>query len=65
MYFVEVMDDDLSDGSEASPQHPQGRGHAGKAGIAGFKLVPWKERVLAAVARVVERGGRADLLGTW
>jgi len=63
MYFVEVMGGERSDGSESSPQRQQGRGHLGKAGIAG--LVPWKERVLAAVARVVEREGRADLLGTW
>lgn len=63
MYFVEVMDKERSDGSESSPQHQQERGQTGKAGIAG--LVPWKETVLAAVARVVERGGRADLLGTW
>jgi len=63
MYFVEVMDTERSDGPASSPQHQQGRGNTGKAGMAG--LVPWKERVLAAVARVVERGGRADLLGTW
>jgi len=62
-YLVEVMGGERSDGSESSPQHQQGRGHPGKAGIAG--LVQWKERVLAAVARVVEREGRADLLGTW
>jgi hypothetical protein len=63
-YFVEVMGGERSDGSESSsPQDQQGRGHPSKAGIAG--LVSWKERVLAAVARVVEREGRADLLGTW
>jgi hypothetical protein len=62
-YLVEVMGSERTDGSESSPQRQKGRGDPGKAGIAG--LVPWKERVLAAVARVVEREGRADLLGTW
>jgi len=70
-YFVEVMDNERSDGfgppqpqqrQEQQPQQ-QGRHVVGKAGITG--LSSWKERVVGAVARVVESGGRADLLGTW
>ena len=68
-YFVEVIDNERSDGFGPTPQQrreqqPQEQGrHVGKAGIAG--LSSWKERVIGAVARVVESGGRADLLGTW
>jgi hypothetical protein len=63
-YFVEVMDSERSDGLGPPPQQQQQQGrHVGKAGITG--LSSWKERVVGAVARVVESGGRADLLGTW
>ncbi|KAH9984662.1 Prephenate dehydratase-domain-containing protein [Russula compacta] len=56
VYFVEVIDSERSD--DFRPSHD-----ASKVGIAG--LSPWKETVLGAVARVVESGGRANLLGTW
>jgi hypothetical protein len=59
VYLVEVMDDDeqRSDGSRPSESC------TGKVGITG--LPSWRARVLGAIARVVESGGRASLLGTW
>jgi hypothetical protein len=38
---------------------------AGEGDAVTGLLSPWKDRVLDAIARVVARGGRADLLGTW
>ncbi|KAI9513028.1 PDT-domain-containing protein [Russula earlei] len=58
VYFVEVVDVMRSDGSRPSSQHSAKVGRSAS-------LSPWKERVVAAVARAVESGGRADLLGTW
>jgi hypothetical protein len=55
VYLVEVMDDVQP--SSPSPQY------ADKMGVTD--LPSWKERVLGAVTRVVESGGRATLLGTW
>ncbi|KAI0271385.1 Prephenate dehydratase-domain-containing protein [Gloeopeniophorella convolvens] len=55
VYFVEVTD------PERLETH-HGISHAGK--LNGAKP-PWRERVLDAIARVTESGGRADLLGTW
>jgi prephenate dehydratase len=66
VYFVEVMDNKRSDDRPRSPppqQQPQR--HAGQVEITGTDVSLWKEMVLGAIARVVERGGRADLLGTW
>jgi len=63
VYLVEVMDDErrrrLDDGSQLSSPAQC----ADKMGITD--LPSWKERVLGAIARVVESGGRATLLGTW
>jgi prephenate dehydratase len=56
VYLVEVMDNELSDGFRPSE-------YAGKVAITS--LPSWKDRVLGAIARVVESGGRATLLGTW
>jgi hypothetical protein len=53
VYLLEVMDDG---------RRLDGR-CADKIGIED--LPSWKERVLAAITRVVEGGGRATLLGTW
>jgi prephenate dehydratase len=62
VYFVEVMDDQRSDGSRSLPQQqPQQY----RVAATGIELSLWKERVLEAVACVIEKGGRADLLGTW
>ncbi|KAI9445301.1 PDT-domain-containing protein [Lactarius indigo] len=57
VYLVEVVDNEASNDS----QPPQ---RVGEDLVTGSSS-PWKERVLNAVARVVTRGGRADLLGTW
>jgi hypothetical protein len=53
VYLLEVMDD--------------GRWLDGRcADKVGIKDLPsWKERVLGAITRVAESGGRATLLGTW
>lgn len=56
VYLVEVMDDGGSDGFRPSEG-------ADVAGITG--LPSWRDKVLGAIARVVESGGRATLLGTW
>jgi hypothetical protein len=56
LYLVEVMDDERLDDFRPSEC-------AGEVGITG--LPSWKDRVLGAIARVVESGGRATLLGTW
>lgn len=56
VYLVEVMDSKGSDGFRPSEG-------AGVVGITG--LPSWRDKVLGAIARVVERGGRATLLGTW
>jgi hypothetical protein len=59
VYLVEVMDDERwSDGFQPSSSQ-----YADKMGI--ISLPSWKERVLSAIARTVESGGRATLLGTW
>ncbi|KAF8507192.1 PDT-domain-containing protein [Russula emetica] len=59
VYLVEVMDDERRlDGFQPSSQRC-----ADKMGITD--LPSWKERVLGAITRVVENGGRATLLGTW
>ena len=52
VYLVEVIDDEASRPSQ-------------RVGEEDGLLSPWKDRVLDAIARVVSRGGRADLLGTW
>jgi hypothetical protein len=51
VYFAEVIAGERSDGIPPSSQH---------AGLSS-----WRDRVLGAVARVVQSGGSADLLGTW
>lgn len=56
VYLVEVMDDERSDGFRPSEC-------GGEVGTTS--LPSWKDRVLSAIARVVESGGRATLLGTW
>ncbi|KAH9984167.1 Prephenate dehydratase-domain-containing protein [Russula vinacea] len=56
VYLVEVMDDERSDGFRPSEC-------GGEVGTTS--LPSWKDRVLGAIARVVESGGRATLLGTW
>src|SRR6266404_698478 len=57
VYLVEVIDDEVSNDSQ--PSH-----RVGEDEVAG-PLSSWKEKVLDAIARVVTRGGRADLLGIW
>jgi hypothetical protein len=61
VYLVEVMDDDeqRSDGSSQPSESC-----ADKVGITGLPS-SWRGRILGAIARVVESGGRASLLGTW
>jgi len=58
VYLVEVIDSEASNDSQPSQR-------VGEEDIVTGLLLPWKERVLDAIARVVARGGRADLLGTW
>jgi prephenate dehydratase len=53
VYLVEAIDDEASQPSQRVDEED------------ARLLSPWKERVLDAIARVVARGGRADLLGTW
>jgi hypothetical protein len=53
VYLVEAIDDEASQPSQRVDEED------------AKLLSPWKERVLDAIARVVARGGRADLLGTW
>jgi hypothetical protein len=65
VYFVEVMDNERSDGPRSLPQQQPLLRHAGEAETTGTNVSLWKEKVRCAIARVVERGGRADLLGTW
>jgi hypothetical protein len=61
VYLVEVMDneDGSSDGARPS------QGAAGEVGITDLPRSSWRAKVLGAIARVVEGGGRAALLGTW
>jgi len=63
VYFVEVMDNERSD--DRSPPQQQPQRHVGQVETTGTYVSLWKERVLGAIGRVVESGGRADLLGTW
>jgi hypothetical protein len=64
VYLVEVMDDERRRRLDDGFQQPSSLAQcADEMGIAD--LPSWKERVLGAIARVVERGGRATLLGTW
>jgi hypothetical protein len=49
VYLVEVMDDERRRLDGFQPSSPSS----------------WKERILGAITRVVESGGRATLLGTW
>lgn len=65
VYFVEVMDNERSDDRPRSPLQQLPQRHAGQVETSGTDVSLWKERVLGAIARVVESGGRADLLGTW
>lgn len=59
VYLVEVMDDERRlDGFQTSSAQC-----ADKMGITD--LLSWKERVLGAITRVAECGGRVTLLGTW
>lgn len=55
VYIVEVIDDEAS-------QSPQ---LVGEEDVVIGLSSPWKDKVLDAIARVVARGGRADLLGVW
>ena len=58
VYFVEVVDDN----EHADPSQPSSQ-PSGRDGITGRSS--WMDRVLGAIARVAESGGRADLVGTW
>ncbi|KAH9022633.1 hypothetical protein EDB85DRAFT_1895158 [Lactarius pseudohatsudake] len=58
VYLVEVFDNEASNASRPSQR-------VGEDVVTGSLLPPWKERILDGIARVVTRGGRADLLGTW
>ncbi|KAI0307713.1 Prephenate dehydratase-domain-containing protein [Multifurca ochricompacta] len=58
VYFVEVADDERSDDFQSSSSH-----YSSKDGV--IKPSSWKERIVDSIARVAERGGRADLLGIW
>ncbi|KAH9082184.1 PDT-domain-containing protein [Lactarius deliciosus] len=58
VYLVEVFDNEASNASWPSQR-------VGEEDIVTGPLPPWKERILDGIARVVARGGRADLLGTW
>jgi len=61
VYLVEVMNDERrSDGIQPSSSLQC----ADKTGIT-TGLLSWRERVLDAIARVAESGGRATLVGTW
>jgi len=62
VYLVEVIDDETSNGSRSLAGPSQ---CVGEEGVVTRLTSPWKDRVLDAIARVVARGGRADLLGTW
>jgi prephenate dehydratase len=59
VYFVEVLDDNEHGDSSQPSSRPSGRD-----GITG-RSSSWMDRVLGAITRVAESGGRADLLGTW
>lgn len=52
VYVVEVIDDERQRLDAIDGARP-------------LSLPSWKERVLGAITRVVESGGRAALLGTW
>jgi hypothetical protein len=65
VYFVEVMDNDRSDDRPRSPPQQQPQRHVGQVDTTATDMSLWKEKVLGAIARVVESGGRADVLGTW
>ena len=62
VYLVEVTDND--DGS-SNGARPSQSAAGGEVGITGLPRSSWRDRVLGAIARVVEGGGRAALLGTW
>jgi hypothetical protein len=55
VYLVEVTDDEASQPSQ----------RVGEENAVTELLSPWRDKVLDAIARVVVRGGRADLLGAW
>jgi hypothetical protein len=59
VYLLEVMDD----GRRLDGLQPSSPRCADEMGVAD--LPSWKERVLSAITRAVESGGRATLLGTW
>ena len=60
VYLVEVVDNETSDDDSRPLARPS------QCVREETRLIsPWKDRVLDAIARVVARGGRADLLGTW
>lgn len=63
VYLVEVMDD--AEGSSDGSRPSQGAAIEIEVGITGLPRSPWRDKVLGAIARVVESGGRAALLGTW
>ena len=62
-YLVEVMDDKW----RSDDFQPSSLQSADRMGIISqvISLSSWKERVLSAIVRMVESGGRATLLGTW
>ena len=64
VYLVEVMDDERRRQSDYGFQPSSPAQCADEMGVTDLPS-SWKERVLGAIARVVESGGRATLLGTW
>jgi hypothetical protein len=61
VYLVEVMDDEEGSSDDSRPS----QGAASEVGITGLPRSSWRDKVLGSIARVVEGGGRAVLLGTW
>ena len=59
VYLVEVIDGETCNDSRPLTRPSQ------EEDVATRLLLPWKDTVLDAIARVVARGGRVNLLGTW
>ena len=55
VYIVEAIDDEASQPSQLVCEEDH---------VTGLSS-PWMDKVFDAIARVVARGGRADLLGIW